>query len=847
MSWFIVVWSMIAAACLTLGAIYGLVWHRNRASWAHLLFAMTAASTAAFTLCELRQTQAATPGELLSAMRWTHVALLFLLVSTTWFVTLYLRAGRRWLAWTVSGLRVFYLLAAFLIWGNVDYLEITSLRRVPFLADFVTVFEGIKNPWTLFGYATMLALLVFVADASVTAWRRGERRKALMVGGTVEFFLLLGTVQAALVHWAQLPIPVLISPLYLGLVAVMGYELSRDVLRASQLLRELQVSEAGLRESEARSSAILRAVPDLMFLQTKDGVYLDWHAADPGQLLLPPEQFLGRHMRDVLPPALLREIEPAFAQASATAEPVGIEYDMDLAQGNRRFEARLLRASNDQILTLVRDVTEHRRAEAALRESAQRYALATTAGAVGVWDRNLDTNDLYVDATLKAILGFQDAEIPNRVEYWRVQVHPEDVEVMTLPRASIPIDTDVYEAEQRMVHKDGSLRWFLSHGSVMRRADGTPYRMVGTFVDITERKLSADQFRLALEATTTGMLMVNRTGRIVLVNTHVEKLFGYRREELINEPVEMLVPERLREGLQWDGGTLPTRASHELSGVRRDGSEIPLEIGFSPLRTSEGEFVLCSMADITERKQAEREREDLTRHLRDLAGRLIAAQEVERARLARDLHDDVSQQLAALSIALSSLRRRAAASPAGTDLQDDIATLQQRASTLAESVRSLSHDLHPDVLRHVGLTASLIAYCNGLSQSQQFAIDCATQGDFSSIDPGAALCLYRIAQEALHNVVKHAHARHVGVQLLRTGDSAELTIVDDGMGFDIETGKSGPGLGLVSITERARLSGGTASIVTALNQGTQVRVEVPINAGTTMDARDLSGRFATST
>src|SRR6185436_7080334 len=103
---------------------------------------------------------------------------------------------------------------------------ITSLRPVPFLGDSVAVYTGIRNPWMLFGYATMLLILIFVADASVTAWRRGERRKALMVGGSVEFFLLLGTVGAALIHWAQLSIPVLIAPLYLGLVVMMGSELS---------------------------------------------------------------------------------------------------------------------------------------------------------------------------------------------------------------------------------------------------------------------------------------------------------------------------------------------------------------------------------------------------------------------------------------------------------------------------------------------------------------------------------------------------------------------------------------------------------------------------------------------
>ena len=191
MSWVTVVWSMVASACLTLAVIYFLVWWSHRTARASLFFAAAAASTAVFTLCELRQMRVGTPEELLSAMRWTHVALLGVLVSTTWFVTFYLGTGRRWLAWTVSGLRVFYLLVAFLIWGNVNYIEITSLQRVSFLGDSVTAFKGVRNPWMLFGYATMVVILIFVADASVTAWRRGERRKALMTGGGVNSFSCL--------------------------------------------------------------------------------------------------------------------------------------------------------------------------------------------------------------------------------------------------------------------------------------------------------------------------------------------------------------------------------------------------------------------------------------------------------------------------------------------------------------------------------------------------------------------------------------------------------------------------------------------------------------------------------
>ncbi len=194
-----------------------------------------------------------------------------------------------------------------------------------------------------------------------------------------------------------------------------------------------------------------------------------------------------------------------------------------------------MRCNDNQILTLLRDITEQGKAAAALRETAERYRLASTAGAVGVWDWNFEANELYVDPGLKALLGFDDSEITSRPEDWGSRVHPDDLPVSAAHvKACIDGDTDVYEVAHRMLHKNGSVRWFLSRGSAIRGGDGALRRLVGTKVDITERKRSADQFRLALEATTTGMLMISRTGRIVLVNAHVERLFGYQREELID-------------------------------------------------------------------------------------------------------------------------------------------------------------------------------------------------------------------------------------------------------------------------------------------------------------------------
>ncbi len=230
------------------------------------------------------------------------------------------------------------------------------------------------------------------------------------------------------------------------------------------------------------------------------------------------------------------------------------------------------------------------------------------------------------------------------------------------------------------------------------------------------------------------------------------------------------------------------------------------------------------------------------REIQHLAGRLIEAQDVERARVARDLHDDVSQQLASLAIAFSALKHRLAEFHVSEDVEEDLRGLQQRTTTLGENVRLLSHDLHPSVLRHAGLVAALSAYCAELERSHRTVLTCSAEGDFVSIAPEAALCLYRIAQEALRNVVTHAGAIRADVRLLRTGDSVEITIADDGKGFEVDGYRErSKGLGLISITERARLLGGKVSISTELKRGTRVRAQIPATAREKSNAGPVVG------
>ena len=215
----------------------------------------------------------------------------------------------------------------------------------------------------------------------------------------------------------------------------------------------------------------------------------------------------------------------------------------------------------------------------------------------------------------------------------------------------------------------------------------------------------------------------------------------------------------------------------------------------------------------------------------ELFGRLIAAQETERSRLARDLHDDVSQRVAALSIAMSNLKQKLSSNPATADPVAALSAMQRDAGALANEIRNLSHDLHPSTLRHAGLVTAMRGFCDEFGSMHALSIGFSAPAHLGPIAGDAALCLYRVTQEALRNVVKHAGARDVTVALSRAGGELHLSIADDGSGFEgFEAGGvsgSGHGLGLVSIDERVRLLGGQLSVDTRPGSGTRLSVSIP--------------------
>ena len=366
-----------------------------------------------------------------------------------------------------------------------------------------------------------------------------------------------------------------------------------------------------------------------------------------------------------------------------------------------------------------------------------------------------------------------------------------------------------------------------------------------------ERSLreSEERFRVMAD---TAPVMVWRAGpdqRCDFFNQPWLEFRGRRLQDEIGDGwTEGVHPDDLHRCLTTYTAAWPGRESFRMEYrlQRADGEyRWVLDTGV-PRLASDGTLLgyIGSCFDITERRQAEealRTNEAALRHshaeIEDLAGRLITAQEAERARIARDLHDDISQQLAAISIAMSECQRPEL--QGSGELPEVLTAVQRQTIELAEDIRLLSHDLHPSVLKHAGLVDAVQSHCSEFARQQSIDVIVEADGDLVIADMATALCLYRVVQEALRNIAKYADARQVHVTMRRIEEGVQLAVADDGNGFNLAKAREhGGGLGLRSIEERIRLVGGRLSIETAPRMGTTITVWAKIPVSTT---RELAG------
>jgi PAS domain S-box-containing protein len=262
--------------------------------------------------------------------------------------------------------------------------------------------------------------------------------------------------------------------------------------------------------------------------------------------------------------------------------------------------------------------------------------------------------------------------------------------------------------------------------------------------------------------------------------------------------------------------------------LRADGASVPVffTAAYLSAQPNRPAGVVCAAQDITEYRNTTIALKQKQQELELLAGRLIKAQEEERTRVARELHDDLTQRLAAVAIEAGRLQNLTSSGPPAW--REGLENIKQQMARLSTDVHGLSRRLHPSSLDDLGLVAALESECRSFFERGGPPVDLQVKDLPPALDKDVELALYRIAQEALRNVAKHAHAAQVWLTLEGAGNEVIMTIRDDGTGFERSHPRHGPGLGLASMEERTRLLGGVFSLASAPGRGTSLQVKMPV-------------------
>ncbi len=380
MSWVTAIWSMVIAACVTLAVIHGFVWVRQRDSWSSLLFTALALATAGIAACEVLMMQAVSTAGFAAVLRWFHLPVWVALLSIIGFVHVYLRSDRLWLGLLAAALRTVSLLYNFAGPSTLNYRAIHALHPIPLLGEEVAIPAGSPNPWMAFGQASLLVLMIYLADASWTAWRRGDRLRAWSVGGMLFFFNLSGFVQAVLVYWGYLQLPVMASPFFLGTLVTMGFALSQELLKANQLAKDLQ-------REKALTEAVFDGAPGLIYLYDQQGRLIRWNKLHEEITGYSSAELAGKSMPDWFDQDELARVKAAWHQV--------------FTAGSARMECNLIIKGGQKIPTLLSgvkleidgqpylvgvglDLTEQKRMEAELREQGRVLTHMNRASTLGV-------------------------------------------------------------------------------------------------------------------------------------------------------------------------------------------------------------------------------------------------------------------------------------------------------------------------------------------------------------------------------------------------------------------------------------------------------------------------------
>ena len=483
------------------------------------------------------------------------------------------------------------------------------------------------------------------------------------------------------------------------------------------------------------------------------------------------------------------------------------------------------------------DITERKRAEEALRESEARLNEAQRNARIGSWRYQPDGTLNWSDEMFELFRLPRD--VPLTREAALTRIHPEDLAAGYGNAFTNALESGVrdFEVEYRVVWPDGSIRTLHGLGEIHRDADGQVVDAAGTVQDITERRraeaergAAARRFETVFLGAPEAMSVSElESGRILQVNNAFCKMFGHAREALVgrsaldiglwsNPGRREVVVGKVRAGERVVG----------MEGQARTRSGELRETLFSADRIDFGDTtcLLLMFVDVTERRRAQVALEQANLRLHALSTRLLDVQEQERAMVARELHDELGQMLTAIMFQLESLRRGA-----GRAIAEGIDRSVNVIAEALRQVRSLSLGLRPPELDDLGLAAALRGHIRRVfrtTEAPRVSVD--IDGALPPLPPHVAIACFRIAQEALTNVLRHAQARQVRVSVALRETQLELEVVDDGLGFEVERARDAGSIGLSSMAERAQIAGGSLQIDSGPGAGTRVKASFTLDA-----------------
>lgn len=504
-----------------------------------------------------------------------------------------------------------------------------------------------------------------------------------------------------------------------------------------------------------------------------------------------------------------------------------------------------LEIANEQ---LKFEIEDRKAAEVALRVSKERFDLAVRGSKDGLWDWHITTYKVYSSPRLRELLGYQDSEFSESFDSWASGIHPKDHERVMKALSDHLEKGKVYDVEYLYRNRSGEYRWQHARGQAIYDKEGKAVRMVGFISDITERKKGEEALRGSEEK---YRLLANNLPSIVyrgfkdwaveFVDDKIELLTGYNKEEFNSKKIkwsDLILKKDLVTARQSFLNALKTdRAYVREYRIRTKSGDIHWIQDRGQIicnQDGEIEYVSGVFFDINESKRTQEALLKSQKELRILSSQLLSAEETERKRIARELHDGIGQALSAIKFSVENALEEICKKAPTANIESLASVIPLTQKTIDE-VRRIVKDLRPSILDDLGILATIAWFCREFqSIFSTVRIEKEITVKENEIPVSLKTIIYRIMQEALNNTAKHSQADRVRLSLKKFDGNIELVIADNGQGFnfeqDIYVKNSMRGFGLASMKERAELSGGQFTIESVTGAGTSIRVLWPVQS-----------------